>query len=152
MEYLAFILAAVVLLAPLALLAQQARKVGPGAGRHGQWVRGVVRGLFALNGVILLVALLLGARLLFSPAVSAAPVLQGTATTGGLNGLVALAAALSTGLACVGAGIAVGMTGSAALGTIAERPETFGRAIIFVGLAEGIAIYGLIISFLIISR
>ncbi|MBN1582980.1 MAG: hypothetical protein JXA89_19885 [Anaerolineae bacterium] len=65
---------------------------------------------------------------------------------------VSLAAALSTGLATIGAGIAVGNTGSAAVGAIAEKPESFGRALIFVGLAEGIAIYGLIISFMILNR
>ena len=43
-------------------------------------------------------------------------------------------------------------TGSAAVGAIAEKPEIFGRALIFVGLAEGVAIYGLIIAFMIISR
>lgn len=61
-----------------------------------------------------------------------------------------LAAALSTGLACIGAGIAVGNSGAAAVGATAEKPESFGRALIFVGLSEGIAIYGLIISFLIL--
>ena len=63
-----------------------------------------------------------------------------------------LAAALSTGLACIGAGIAVSGTGAAAVGAIAEKPETFGRSLIFVGLAEGIAIYGLVISFLVLPR
>jgi V/A-type H+-transporting ATPase subunit K len=65
---------------------------------------------------------------------------------------VSLAAALSTGLAAIGAGIAVSATGAAAVGAIAEKPEVFGRALIFVGLAEGIAIYGLIISFMILSQ
>ncbi len=63
-----------------------------------------------------------------------------------------LAAAISTGLATVGAGIAVSGTGAAAVGAIAEKPESFGRSLIFVGLAEGIAIYGLIISFLVLNR
>lgn len=63
-----------------------------------------------------------------------------------------LAAAISTGLACVGAGIAVSSTGAAAIGAIAEKPEAFGRSLIFVGLGEGIAIYGLIISFLVLQR
>lgn len=61
-----------------------------------------------------------------------------------------LAAALSTGLACIGAGIAVAASGAAAVGATAEKPESFGRALIFVGLSEGIAIYGLIISFLVL--
>jgi F0F1-type ATP synthase membrane subunit c/vacuolar-type H+-ATPase subunit K len=67
-------------------------------------------------------------------------------------GLGLLAAALSTGLAAVGAGIAVAMVGSAAMGAVAERPEIMGRSIIFVGLAEGIAIYGLIISIMILGK
>ena len=56
---------------------------------------------------------------------------------------------LSTGLAAIGAGIAVGYTGSSAIASITEKPEMFGRSMIIVGLAEGIAIYGLLISFLI---
>jgi V/A-type H+-transporting ATPase subunit K len=63
-----------------------------------------------------------------------------------------LAAAISTGLATIGAGIAVSATGAAAVGAIAEKPESFGRSLIFVGLAEGIAIYGLIISFMLLNR
>ena len=63
-----------------------------------------------------------------------------------------LAAALSTGLACVGAGIAVAGSGAAAVGATAEKPESFGRSLIFVGLSEGIAIYGLLISFLVLPR
>ena len=61
-----------------------------------------------------------------------------------------LGAAIATGLAAIGAGIAVGIAGAAAIGAIAEKPELLGRTLIFVGLAEGIAIYGLIISFLIL--
>jgi V/A-type H+-transporting ATPase subunit K len=63
-----------------------------------------------------------------------------------------LAAAIATGLATVGAGIAVSGTGAAAIGAIAEKPEFIGRAFIFVGLAEGIAIYGLIIAFMVLNR
>jgi len=63
-----------------------------------------------------------------------------------------MAAALATGLSSVGAGIAVSHVGAAAIAAISEKPEMLGRVLIFVGLAEGIAIYGLIISFLIIAR
>ncbi|MEJ2665854.1 MAG: ATP synthase subunit C [Deinococcales bacterium] len=62
-----------------------------------------------------------------------------------------LAAAIATGLAAIGAGIAVGIAGAAAIGAIAERPELLGRSLIFVGLAEGIVIYGLIVSFIILG-
>ena len=63
-----------------------------------------------------------------------------------------LAAALSTGLAALGAGIAVSNVGSAAIGAMAEKPEILGRTLIVIGLAEGIAIYGLIISILILNQ
>lgn len=62
------------------------------------------------------------------------------------------AAAFSTGIGCLGAGIAVAYVGSAALGAISEKPELTARALIYVGLAEGIAIYGLIISIMILTR
>lgn len=63
-----------------------------------------------------------------------------------------LAAALATGLSSLGAGFAVASVGSAAIGAVTEKPELLGRTLIFVGLAEGIAIYGLIVSILILNR
>lgn len=69
-----------------------------------------------------------------------------------LIGWAFLGAALSTGLAALAAGYAVGRVGSAAVGAVAEKPELFGRALVLVGLAEGIAIYGLIVSILILNR
>ena len=63
-----------------------------------------------------------------------------------------LAAALSTGLSCVGGGIAVASAASAALGAIIDDPSALGKSLIFVGLAEGVCLYGLIISFMIIGR
>lgn len=63
-----------------------------------------------------------------------------------------LAAAIAAGLATLGAGYAVGMVGSAAVGALAEKPELLGRVLILVGLAEGIAIYGLIVAILILNR
>jgi V/A-type H+-transporting ATPase subunit K len=62
-----------------------------------------------------------------------------------------LAAALSVSVGSLSAAYAVSSTGSAAMGAIAEKPEIFGRALIFVGLAEGVAIYGLIIAFIILG-
>ena len=63
-----------------------------------------------------------------------------------------LAAAIAVGVGSLGAGIAVGYVGAAAMGAIGEKPELAGRALIFVGLAEGIAIYGLIISIMILGK
>ena len=70
----------------------------------------------------------------------------------GSSGLGFIAAALSTGMATLGAGYAVGSVGSSALGAVSEDPKILGKTLIFVGLAEGIAIYGLIISILILGR
>ena len=65
---------------------------------------------------------------------------------------VFICAAAVAGLAAIGAAIAVAIVGSAAMGAVAEKPETAGRALIFVGLAEGIAIYGLIIAIMMLGR
>ena len=61
-------------------------------------------------------------------------------------------AALAAGLAALGAGYAVAQVGTAALGALAEKPDLFGRVLVMVGLAEGIAIYGLIVAILILNR
>jgi len=63
-----------------------------------------------------------------------------------------IAAALATGLACIGSGIAVAIVASSAVGAISENPSLLGKTIIFAGLAEGIAIYGLIISIMILNK
>lgn len=67
-------------------------------------------------------------------------------------GLGYLAAAISTGLSALGAGIAVASGASAAIGACSEDPKNFVRALIFVALGEGVALYGLLISILIIGK
>ena len=59
---------------------------------------------------------------------------------------------MPTGLATIGAGLAVGPVGAAALAVIAEKPEMFGRTLIYLGLAEGIAIYGLVVTILLLGK
>jgi len=63
-----------------------------------------------------------------------------------------LSAAIAAGLGVIGAGVAVATVGAAAMGAMSEKPEMFARALIFVGLAEGLAIYGLIIAIMILGR
>ena len=63
-----------------------------------------------------------------------------------------MAAAIAAGLSAVGAAYAVAHVGSAAVGALAQKPELLGRVLILVGLAEGIAIYGLIVAILILNR
>lgn len=115
-----------------------------------QATRGLLMGLHGFNVVLGLMAAGVGIAWLASPSAVLAAGVQQTAAAA--DPYASLAAAISTGLATVGAGIAVSGTGAAAVGAIAEKPESFGRSLIFVGLAEGIAIYGLIIAFLVLNR
>lgn len=84
--------------------------------------------------------------------VTGADALAQTADSGFATGMGYIAAALVTGLSCIGGGVAVASASSAALGAISEDDSIFGRSLIFVGLAEGIALYGLIISFMILGQ
>ncbi len=112
--------------------------------------RKLVLGLNMANLVVALMVVGFGLVWLFSPQTVLAAAPSAAAATA--DPYASLAAALSTGLATIAAGIAVSNTGAAALGAIAEKPETFGRALVFVGLAEGIGIYGLIVAVLILNR
>ena len=67
-------------------------------------------------------------------------------------GLAYIAAAASVGMSCIGGGLAVASAASAALGAISEDSSILGKSLIFVGLAEGVCLYGLIISFMILGR
>jgi V/A-type H+-transporting ATPase subunit K len=67
-------------------------------------------------------------------------------------GLALLGAGIPTALSTVGAGLAVGPVGAASLAVIAEKPEMFGRTLIYLGLAEGIAIYGLVVTILLLGK
>ena len=108
--------------------------------------------LLGLNGFNLLILLALIAGLTFvwlsTPKAvwAAGPLQQDTR-----DPYASLAAGIAVGLGSLGAAYAVGNTGAAAIGVIAEKPEAFGRVLIFVGLAEGIAIYGLIIAFMVLG-
>ncbi len=57
--------------------------------------------------------------------------------------------ATAVSLSCIAAGIALSRTGAASVASVTEKPELFGRTMVYVGMAEGIAIYGLLIAFLI---
>ena len=68
------------------------------------------------------------------------------------NGSALIGAAIAVAGSSIGAAIAVAYTGAAALAAMSERPELFGRAMVIVGLAEGIAIYGLIVVVILIGQ
>jgi len=102
------------------------------------------------NLAILLMAVGVGVLLFAMPDVALAAGLIQAAKP--VDAYASLAAGISAGLGSVGAGIAVSGTGAAAIGAVAEKPDFLGRSLIFVGLAEGIAIYGLLIAFLVLPK
>ncbi len=94
--------------------------------------------------------MLIGATVfMFSGAAGAA---EAETAVKGFESMAFLSAALATGLSSLGAGIAVSAAASAALGAISENEGIMGKALIFVALAEGIALYGLLISFTILGN
>jgi len=105
--------------------------------------------LMGINVMALFGLLVVTTILLMPVFADAAP--ETAADAGNGSGLKYIAAALSTGLASIAAGIAVASTGSAALGAISEDSKLLGKTLIFVGLAEGIAIYGLIVTIMILN-
>ena len=96
-------------------------------------------------------SLLIGTIVMFGGTVSAQAA-TASDTAGLATGLGYLGAALVTGLSGIGSGIAVASSASAALGAISEDGSLFGKSMIFVAMAEGIALYGLIISFMILGK
>jgi len=107
-----------------------------------------------LLGLSLLLGLVTTALMLWAPQAQAAGDAAAAAMKAGAidSNWVFIGAALATGLSSLGAGFAVAKVGTAAVGALAEKPELFGRLLIFIGLAEGIAIYGLIVSILMLNR
>ena len=101
-------------------------------------------------GTQLLVAVIGINDALAAPDVQAAVSASGEITAG--MGLAFIGIALPTAFSTVGAGIAVGPIGAASLAAVSEKPEMFGRTLVYLGLAEGIAIYGLVLSILLLNR
>jgi V/A-type H+-transporting ATPase subunit K len=107
-------------------------------------VAGLAGAVLLVAGLGVLVAALTGGPAFAGASASAAAVPA--------NGMALLAAAIAVAGSSIGAAIAVAYTGAAALAAMSERPELFGRAMVIVGLAEGIAIYGLIVAIILIGR
>jgi V/A-type H+-transporting ATPase subunit K len=122
------------------LLAQALLRRWPRTG-----VRWLVRGNLVLaSGTLIALALMLTG--VVDPAQAA------TAAAKPGAGDAFIGAGIAVAGSTLGAGVAVSYTGSAALAAIAEKPEMFGRSLVIVGLAEGIAIYGLIVAVILIGK
>ena len=112
------------------------------------WFKPTIGGNLAIFVVAQASLIFLGAQeVMAAPAVAEA----GGEISIGL-GLGIIGVGIPTALSTIGAGIAVGPIGAASLAVLAEKPEIFGRTLIYLGLAEGIAIYGLVMSILLLDR
>jgi len=117
-----------------------------------------LRVLLAFNGLLLVAGLGLLVMALAAAGSSAAAGLHpamaaaAAAPDPSTNGSALIGAAVAVAGASIGAAIAVAYTGSAAIAAISERPELFGRAMVIVGLSEGIAIYGLVVAIILIGK
>lgn len=122
-----------------------------GAFAAGEKTRGRYKTALGVNALLFFGTLITASVLMFSGQAYAA----GEAAESAVNsaaGMGYIAAALSTGLSGIGGGIAVSAAASAALGAISEDSTIFGKSLIFAGLAEGVCLYGLIISFMILGQ
>ena len=113
-----------------------------------RWLKGTI-------GANLILFVLAEAGLLFMGVHDAMAVEPAAATAHEVSiglGLALIGIGIPTAVATIGAGIAVGPVGAAALAVIAEKPEVFGRSLVYLGLAEGIAIYGLVVTILMLGK
>ena len=119
-----------------------------GAFAAGEKTKGRYKTALGANLFLFFGTMVIAAVLMFNGNAFAAAV--GSASSAA--GMGYLSAALATGLSCLGGGIAVSAAASAALGAISEDSSILGKSLIFVGLAEGVCLYGLIISFMILGK
>ncbi|MFG2302559.1 ATP synthase subunit C [Actinacidiphila glaucinigra] len=112
--------------------------------------RAVLRVITVMNLLLLVGAVALVVVALTDTPAAASGMQTAAASSG--NSAALIGAAVAVAGASIGAAIAVAYTGAAALAALSERPELFGRAIVVVGLAEGIAIYGLVVAILLIGK
>ncbi|MGD8497328.1 MAG: ATP synthase subunit C [Chromatiales bacterium] len=120
----------------------------PSRGRGPRWLKGTL-GANLITFVIAQVGLV---ALGFQDVLAAEPAGGEAAREISVGmGLALIGAGIPTALATIAAGIAVGPVGAAALAVIADKPEAFGRSLVYLGLAEGIAIYGLVVTILMLG-
>ena len=121
-----------------------------GAFAAGEKTQGRYKTALAANVFLFFGTMIFAAVMMFSGNAFAAEETAAVSTSAA--GMGYLSAALATGLSCLGGGIAVSAAASAALGAISEDSSILGKSLIFVGLAEGVCLYGLIISFMILGK
>lgn len=120
-----------------------------GAFLLGEKKKGSFKAALGFNALFFFGTIAIGTVMAFNGTASAAE--AGAVAAVGADGMKYLAAALSVGLSCIAAGIAVASAASSAIAALTEDASVMGKALIFVALAEAIALYGLLISFSILG-
>jgi V/A-type H+-transporting ATPase subunit K len=145
------IVIAIVIISWLTLLGSgvyfELRPIRDGATAKRWWPRAVASNVIVFAGAMLA---LFAAGLNDAMAQTADSAATGEMSIG--FGLALIGVGLPTCVATIGAGMAVGTVGASAMALIGEKPEMFGRTLIYIGLAEGIAIYGLVVSILLLGK
>jgi V/A-type H+-transporting ATPase subunit K len=141
-------IAALPLIAVAALLARVVAR----RGRTGMYILAGIGAVLMVGAVVLLAAALTARPAGAAAGAVAVAGAKAAVTAAPASSAALLGAAIAVAASTIGAGIAVAYTGAAALAAMSERPELFGRAMVIVGLAEGIAIYGLIIGIILIGK
>lgn len=113
-----------------------------------RWLKGGVLANLTLFALGLVGSLFFGVQEALAQTAVAAP----AADISLGKGLALIGVGLPTALAAIGAALALGPIGAAALAVTAEKPEMFGRTLVYMGLAEGVAIYGLVMSILLLGK
>jgi len=116
---------------------------------YSQKTKGGFKAALGFNIFLFFGILILTNIMMFTGKVSAAEAAGAAASS--VESWRFIAAALSTGLSCIGGGIAVASAASAALGAISEDASIMGKSLIYVAMAEGVCLYGLIISLMILN-
>lgn len=142
-------IAAIALMIPLATMIPIGRRLRP---EHLQRLSLGVLGATLVIGLTVLTVGVSGADAQATPATAQQAQSTDSTTSDVDTGSAFIGAAIAVAASAIGAGIAVAYTGSAALATVSEQPDLFGRAMVVVGLAEGVAIYGLIVAVLILGN
>ena len=141
----AWLLGLPVIVVPASVLARLAARQR----QRGAFVLAAV-GVLVLVGATVLLVLTLTGEPASAASMAGAAAAAHAASTGNSGALIGAGIAVAG--STIGAGIAVAYTGAAAVAAMSERPELFGRSMVVVGLAEGIAIYGLIIGIILVRK
>lgn len=112
----------------------------------------IILSIVVLVSLLAIVSMISGVRLFAQDTPDTASLTAVTPEGASVAKFAFIGAAVAFGLGALGAGLAIGNVGAAAMGAVAEKPEVAGQALIFVALAEGLVIFGFITALMILGK